>query len=314
MVDKAHAQIKGDGILVCENLFLNYGSKTILSDININVPRGSVVGIVGANGAGKSTLLRCMAGLKQPQDGEVRLFGIPALAMSDAVRERIGFVAQTPDLFSWMTVEDHIRFIGQAYPQWDDDRAYQLTTRLSLPLRRQVSQLSGGDQQKLAVILAMSHNPELVLLDEPVSHLDPMTRREFMGALFDKDQSLFSTNDAIGFRDDPIRQPTVVISSHLLSDLEPVVSHIAFMKSGRLQLFSKWEVILEKVRIVEKKDCSIPEQLCISSNPNQHIFDLSKVIASNQLNKQQKMALESHSRALNSLDDLFIALNPPFWN
>eukprot|EP01034_Spumella_vulgaris_P029776 gene29776-36871_t len=192
----------------------------VLHDISFDIPAGAVVGLVGRNGAGKSTLLQCLAGLVSPDAGSSELLGYPSLDLSDAVRERLGYVAQTPDLFGWMTVLEHLQTIGRAYPRWNEERCLALALRLDLPLSTSVSKLSGGDQQKLSVVLALAHDPDVLLFDEPVASLDPLTRREFMRAIFSGAE--------------PARERTILISSHILSDLERVVSHVAFIRDGRL--------------------------------------------------------------------------------
>lgn len=222
--------------ITTDKLTVRSDSKVILNAITLAVPRGAVVGLVGRNGAGKSTLLRCLAGLTEPDEGSSTLLGCPSLQLHDGVRAHIGYVAQTPDLFEWLTVIDHLKLIGSAYLHWNEERCMVLAARLALPLFGKVRELSGGDQQKLAVVLALAHDPDLLLLDEPVASLDPMTRQEFMRAMF-------------GNREDDGR--TVIISSHILTDLERVVSHVAFMREGRLQLFDTWDAMLDYLRLVD---------------------------------------------------------------
>ena len=226
------------------NLTLQRDGKTILKEITLAIPAGSVVGLVGRNGAGKSSLLRCMVGLSEPTSGAAQLLGCPSGHLTDAVRERLGFVAQTPDLFDWMEVFEMISTIGRAYPRWSETRALALATQLSLPMGGQIRNLSGGDQQKLSVVLALAHDPDLLILDEPVSSLDPMSRREFMRALF---TSPLKSDNLPGTEP---RERTVLISSHLLSDLERVVSHVAFIRDGRLQLLDAWDAMQEHLRLV----------------------------------------------------------------
>ena len=218
-----------------ERLTLTCEDATILNRISIDIAPGSVVGLVGRNGAGKSTLLRCLAGLVEPDGGGSSLLGCPSLDLSDAVRERLGYVAQTPDLFEWMNVYEHLRLVGHAYPKWDEQHCRVLAARFELPLNKNVRELSVGDQQKMALVLALAHDPDLLLLDEPVSSLDPLTRQEFMRAMF-------------GARAEG-RERTIVISSHILTDLERVVSHVAFMRNGALQLFDSWDAMLEYLRL-----------------------------------------------------------------
>ena len=227
-----------------QDLTVHRDGVTILKDISFALPAGSVVGLVGRNGAGKSTLLRCLAGLMEPSRGTSHLLGCPSSHLTDGVRERLGYVAQTPDLFEWMEVFEMLKAIGSAYPRWDETRALALAVQLDLPMGRSVRHLSGGDQQKLSVVLAMAHDPDVLLLDEPVSSLDPMARREFMRALF------ASPLQADHDRTAPLRERTVLISSHLLADLERVVTHVAFIRERRLQLFDAWDTMQEHLRLI----------------------------------------------------------------
>lgn len=221
-----------------EGLTLRYRGSTVLSHLNLCVPAGAVVGLVGRNGAGKSTLLRCLVGLTAPNAGHCALLGAPSLDLPDAVRERLGYGAQTPDLFDWLSGEQHLRRFSALYPGYDERRALALAIRLDLPLGLRASRLSGGDQQKLSVLLALAHDPDLLILDEPVASLDPIARRDFMRSLFERRAA-----------DAPPR--TVLISSHLLTDLERVVTHVAFLREGRLQLMDEWDALTEHVRVLE---------------------------------------------------------------
>ena len=233
-----------------QDLTVHRDGVTILKDISFALPAGSVVGLVGRNGAGKSTLLRCLAGLMEPSSGTSHLLGCPSSHLTDSVRERLGFVAQTPDLFEWMEVFEMVKAIGSAYPRWNETRALALAVQLDLPMGRSVRHLSGGDQQKLSVVLALAHDPDVLLLDEPVASLDPMARREFMRALFASPLRADHATTA------PPRERTVLISSHLLADLERVVSHVAFIRDGRLQLFDAWDAMQEHLRLVPPPSAS----------------------------------------------------------
>jgi len=278
-------------IIETSRLSMRYEYATVLNDISLSVPRGAVVGLVGRNGAGKSTLLRCLVGLEEPSQGSAQLFNCPSLDLTDAVRERLGYVAQTPDLFEWMEVTEHLRTIGQAYPRWNEERCMVLAARMNLPIGRTVKNLSGGDKQKLAVVLALAHDPDLLLLDEPVSNLDPITRREFMRALF-LDRASEEERGAN-------KERTIIISSHLLTDLERVVSHVAFMRDGRLQLFDAWDSLLEHLRLVPQPTIDVPRAALVCKNPR----DAQCVI-------DTRLAPEyADAGRILSLDELFEELN-----
>jgi ABC-2 type transport system ATP-binding protein len=280
-----------DAAIRASNLGLTRANATILHGITLDIPAGAVVGLVGRNGAGKSSLLRCLAGLSEPTAGAAFLLGCPSAKLSDAIRERLGFVAQAPDLFDWMEANDMITTIGSAYPRWTHARAKALAARLNLPLNQTVRDLSGGDQQKLAVVLAMAHDPDLLLFDEPVASLDPLSRREFMRALFGADTG---AGDA-----EPQRERTIVISSHILTDLERVVSHVAMLRDGRLQLFEAWDTLLEHFRLQPAGARGIPYDAVVSINSRS--FD--RVV-----DMRQAAPGADPGRAL-TLDELFVELN-----
>jgi len=206
----------------------------LLDGIDVAIPEGAVVGLVGRNGAGKSTLMRCLLGLTTPTSGECRLLGAPSRNLPDAVLERLGYAAQTPDLFPRLTGLEHLDEMAAVYPGVNLRDAATLAARLDLSLGQKAASLSLGDQQKLAVVLALAHDPDLLLLDEPVASLDPISRRDFMRALF-------------SLRHKPTPR-TVLVSSHLLSDLERVVSHVMFLREGRVQLFVEWDEAVEHLR------------------------------------------------------------------
>ena len=221
--------------LQCRDLSLLYGSHAVLDQVTLDIPEGAVVGLVGRNGAGKSTLLRCLVGLTLPSAGQASLLGQPSAALPDAVRARLGYVGQQPDLLPWLKVWAHVQYIGSFYPRWDERRARRLCEQMTLDLRQRVDALSLGEQQKLSMVLALAHDPDVLVLDEPVASLDPLARREFM-------RLLFSAEGITSPRETP---RTVLLSSHLLTDLERVASHVVMLHEGRVTLQGPWDALQE---------------------------------------------------------------------
>ena len=215
-------------------LNLSYKKVPVLRDFRLSVPPGAVVGLVGANGAGKTSLMRCLLGLTLPQSGQIRVLGEDPAALSDSARARLGYVAQTPELIEWMKVGQYLDYIGAFYPSWDTRRVQQLTQAWDLNPKQKIVELSLGQKQKVALLQALGHDPELLLLDEPVASLDPLMRRDFMRTLFEH-----------------APQRTVLISSHLLSDLERIITHLVLMKDGRILLADEWDVLVEVLQRVQ---------------------------------------------------------------
>lgn len=201
-----------------------FGSKTVLDGLDWEVGPGQVVGLLGRNGAGKSTLMECMLGLREIDGGSIALFGESPAALSDATRARIGYVPQKSDLFDWMTPLQMLDYFKALYPRWNDAKVAALLERWGIDIamrNKPIRRLSGGEQQRLSIVRALAHDPELLVLDEPVSALDPAGRRDFLTELID------------GVIE---RGTTVVFSTHILTDLERVALDVAFLKGGRIVL------------------------------------------------------------------------------
>ena len=221
-------------IVHIEHLAKSFNYKTVLSGLSLNIRPGQVIGLLGRNGAGKSTLLECMLGLRETDAGTVRLFGEDARNPSDATRAKIGYVPQKSDLFEWLTPNQLLDYFKALYPYWNDEKVERLLDRwgFTIPMRlQQISKLSGGEKQRLSIIRALAHDPQLLVLDEPVAALDPVGRREFLQEL---------VNDVIE------RGTTVIFSTHILTDLERVALDVAFLKDGRITLQGPLDELLER--------------------------------------------------------------------
>ena len=215
-----------------------FGSATILNQLNWQIMPGQVIGLLGRNGAGKSTLLECLLGLRETDAGSVRIYGEDVTHLSDVTRARIGYVPQKSDLFEWMTPRQMLAYFKALYPRWNGAKVEGLLARWGfdqLMQNKPISKLSGGEQQRLSIIRSLAHDPELLVLDEPVSALDPVGRREFLRELID---SVIE------------RGTTVVFSTHILSDLERVALDLAFLKDGRIALQGRLDDLLEGARRV----------------------------------------------------------------
>ncbi len=207
----------------------SYGKKQVLTGLDLTVPKGSVVGLLGTNGAGKTTLIKCALGLIRPQAGEVRVLGEPAWTLSGAAKARIGYVPQVIGLYPWMKVRHLIDYTAAFYPTWNHALVANLVREWSIPLEDRIQPLSVGQLQKVAILLALGHEPELLVLDEPAASLDPLARRQFLQMIIDLAE--------------PGRR-TVLFSTHITSDLERVADRVAILKSGVIA----WHGLLEDLK------------------------------------------------------------------
>jgi ABC-2 type transport system ATP-binding protein len=196
-----------------------FGRLCAVNSASLNVPQGTVFGLLGANGAGKSTLLKLLAGQLKPTSGRATLLGQPVSPRDPTRWLRMGYASQSRYLPGWMTAAQCLGFARSLRPQWDDVKVAQLVARLELPLNVQIRNLSRGHYVRLQVGLALAHNPEVILLDEPTSGLDPSARHELLALLIDE----------IG-----LRGHTVLFSSHLVEDIERMADSVAIMDSGRI--------------------------------------------------------------------------------
>ena len=175
-------------IIQSSSISKHFGSATVLDKLDWQVMPGQVIGLLGRNGAGKSTLLECLLGLRETDGGSVHVYGEDVARLSDATRARIGYVPQKSDLFEWMTPRQMLGYFQALYPRWNAAKVDALLERWGfdgLMQTKPISKLSGGEQQRLSIIRALAHDPELLVLDEPVSSLDPVGRRDFLRELID---------------------------------------------------------------------------------------------------------------------------------
>jgi ABC-2 type transport system ATP-binding protein len=197
----------------------SFGHIDALRDVSLSLAGPSIIGLLGRNAAGKTTLLRHVVGLQLPTSGTARTFGVPTRLLGHEQLAKIGVVTQTPAFLTWMTIEQQLRYLSAFYPRWDVEREARLLELLELDGTSPIKGLSTGSAQKLAIVAALCHHPTLLLLDEPVSNLDPIVRDRFLKFLLDVVQE-----DAA----------TIVISSHVLHDVESVVDWIVCLNEGRV--------------------------------------------------------------------------------
>ncbi|HEY8746449.1 MAG TPA: ABC transporter ATP-binding protein [Tepidisphaeraceae bacterium] len=165
------------------DLSRHFGSKAALDRVTLKVPTGSVLGLVGENGAGKTTLIRHVLGLLRAQCGTVRVFGLDPVADPVPVLSRIGYLSEEPDMPGWMRIHQLMRYVAGFYPTWDAAYAEKLRRDFALDPMKRVKDLSKGQRARAGLVTALAYRPDLLVLDEPSSGLDPIVRRDILGAI-----------------------------------------------------------------------------------------------------------------------------------
>ena len=204
-----------ESVLECKNLTKKYITKTALKGIDLSVPKGAIVGLLGPNGSGKTTLLKLAAGLLKPTSGSISVCGLKPGAESKLI------AAYQPDrvyLNDWMTVRDLVQMMADFYPNFNKDKAFDMLKNLKIEAGDKLKSLSKGTKEKVQLILTMSREVPLYMLDEPIGGVDPAARDYILNTII----SNYSENS------------TVIISTHLISDIESVLNYVLFLKEGNI--------------------------------------------------------------------------------
>jgi ABC-2 type transport system ATP-binding protein len=215
-------------VLQAKGLGKKYGKRWALRDCTIDIPAGHVVGLVGPNGAGKTTLLKLACGQLEPTTGDITVLG-GRPAAGPAQLAKVGFVAQDTPVYAGLSVAEHLRLGARLNPSWDAALAQERIARLGLDPTQRAGKLSGGQRSQLALTLGLAKRPELLILDEPVSSLDPLARREFLQGLMEATAE---------------HELSVLLSSHLVSDLERVCDFLIVLVDSRVQVAGETEELL----------------------------------------------------------------------
>ena len=211
----------------------NFGETKVLDGVTLDLHPGSITGLLGRNGSGKSTLIRTAVGLLQPDKGDATLFGHEAWESPAAARRRLGYVAQRFDDMAWLKVKDALALVGSFYPNWDYKLIEQLRCEWEVPNESKIHHLSQGQQQKVGILVALGHRPDLLILDEPVASFDPVARQDFL-------RTLLMLNDEIG--------QTILFSSHITTDIERVAADVAILHEGRITYHGALDELKERVQ------------------------------------------------------------------
>lgn len=208
-----------NSILECNSLSKKFGNIDALSNVNLNVERGKIIGLLGPNGSGKTTLIKLMNGLLVPNSGSIKIGGFePGME----TKKIISYLPERTYLPNWMKISDAVKFFEDFYSDFDKKKAYDMFQRLQLDPSRSIKSLSKGTKEKVQLILVMSRNADLYCLDEPIGGVDPAARDYILNTII----SNYNEN------------ATVLISTHLISDIEQILDEVIFIKYGSVMLHS----------------------------------------------------------------------------
>ena len=237
-------------VIEISQLNKKFGSQKVLNGVDINIAPGSVVGLLGNNGAGKTTLLQTMLGFEKADFGYCKLFGEKSPNLSAACKHKIGYVPQEAKLLPWMGINQIIDYTRSFYQHWNDELVADLRAQWELDSNKTIEKLSVGQKQKLAIILALGHSPELLILDEPVASLDPSSRRQFIRQLID--MNIDSGN-------------TILFSTHITSDLERVAADVVILKDGRNYFQGSIDDLKERfIKLYIKSERQLPDDFRVA--------------------------------------------------
>jgi ABC-2 type transport system ATP-binding protein len=221
-------------IIETRDLSKQYGRVSVLNDINLRVPEGSAFALVGTNGAGKTTTMRILVNMIRPSAGSAVVLGTDTRALTPKLFERIGYVAENQLLPERLTVAQYFDYLRALYPSWDPGLEASLRKQFELPPKRPLSKLSHGMRMKTVLVAGISFRPKLLILDEPLTGMDTLTRDEVVDGLLQQAD-----------------ETTILISSHELAEIENFTSHIAFMDKGSLLFQESVDSLRSRFREVQ---------------------------------------------------------------
>lgn len=264
-------------VVTARNLGKSFDEQVALTGVTAAVAPGDVIGVLGKNGAGKTTLLEVLLGFSPPSDGTAKVFGDDCLALSEATKGRIGFVPQQDELLAALSGQQQLAITAAFHRHWDKDLIDRLIAEWGVPVGRRIHGLSVGERQKLSVLTALGHRPDLLVLDEPVASLDPIARRQFLAQLFEIAES---------------QSRAVLFSSHIVSDLERAANKVWILKDGRLHWQGEIDTLKESVvRLHLRARAPLPAELGIANALTARVEGEAATVAVAQWGPEQREVL-----------------------
>jgi len=221
--------------ITTQSLSKQFGRRLAVDGVSAHVPRGAIYGLMGPNGAGKTTFIRLLLNLLDPTRGSAAVLGYDVVRDTVKVKQRVGHVAALQPLWDWMSVREYARFLAGCYPKWNQEPVSEILARVGIGDRDVIRDLSRGQRALVSLAVAIGHDPELLLLDEALTGLDPIARREVL-------RGIIEVMHAEG--------RTVLIAGQDIADMERICDHVGFLVKGRLVWESSLEELKERVKRV----------------------------------------------------------------
>ena len=283
-------------IVEIDNLRKVYKGFT-LDNISLNIPKDSILGLIGPNGAGKTTTIKILMDMIQPQSGSIRIFGMDHRKNIKHVRNRVGYVGEEQHFYGDKTVAWTGKFVSEFFDNWDTNMFQKLLTDFSISRTKKTKELSKGTKVKLSLAIALSHNPELMILDEPTAGLDPVIRREVL--------ELLRTFPEDGNK-------SVIISSHITDDITRIADYVAFLIEGKIVLSETKDELLSRWKRIHYKDGALEDRISNTlTSQKAHMFGNSGITMDYPALKEslaEGLAREEIKVENVDLDDVLIAL------
>lgn len=287
-------------IIQLTNLQRQLDKVTIIKSITAQVKAGDVVALLGKNGAGKTTLIETLLGFGFPAFGSAKIWNEDATEMKGDTKQRIGFVPQQSELLPSLNGKEHVELFKAFRTTWNQPLADKLIAEWLIPMEMKIGKMSVGQQQKLSILLALAHEPELLIFDEPVASLDPVARRQFLQQLI---EIAADENRAI------------VFSSHIVSDMERIANQVWMLQKGELSYQGGLDELKESIaRITINAAENLPTDLFLDAVIKQRIEGKQAVVTLKNWQPMLQLKIEQQFNAsvqveFLSLEDIFLEMN-----
>jgi ABC-2 type transport system ATP-binding protein len=259
-----------ENIIQTQNLTKSYGKSRGIKDVNITVRKGDIFGFLGPNGAGKSTTIPTLLDFIRPSSGSATIFGLDCQKDTVQIKKRVGYIPGDFGLFGHMTGWKYLEYFGKVRGGYDAEATKALAHRLDIKPDRKMKEYSRGMRQKMAIIQAFMNDPDLIIMDEPTTGLDPLVQQTFMDMVQEKARE----------------GTTIFMSSHVLSEVEKVCNRVAIIKEGQI-------ATEEKVEDLRKKSGNVL-QVRFAEEVNQEVFKIPGVVNPTRLNGYYKMTVTAN--------------------